>query len=174
MARRKMKTEPWADEGRDPLELLARLLVNGSYRVPTEGRSTLPALGSSDIAAAVGYMPDALEKHVALGVATRVPPAAVARLSVLAYRRVAAAVRLARPRPLDLSAPADRWRLRLVIYDAAHELIYPESARPYGELAKLAKTRKAAYIAAHRITTAVLQEALCDGRREFHRRLFKC
>ncbi|MCD9087383.1 hypothetical protein [Stenotrophomonas sp. SY1] len=172
MARMKMKAEPWADEGRDPLELIARLLVGGSYRVPVEGRSTIAPLSSADIAAAVAYMPDVLEKHAALTVATRADGVAIAQLALLAHARVAEVVAAARPRPLDLSLPADRWRLRLATFDAAHELVWPEHRQPWGVLAKAAKMRRATYCEVHRAATAVLQAALNDGRREFHGRLF--
>lgn len=172
MARKKIKAEPWADEGRDPLELIARLLVGGSYRIPVEGRGTTAPLGSADIAGAVAFMSDALEKHTALAVATRAEGAALARLSVLAYSRVAPVVTEARPRPLDLSTAADRWRLRLVIYDATHELVWPEHRLPWAVLAKAAKMRRSSYCEAHRCATSVLQAALNDGRREFHGRLF--
>jgi len=172
MASRKFKAEPWVDEGRDPLELIARLLVGGSYRVPVEGRSTLPPLGSSDIAGAVALMSDALEKHAALAVATRAERPAIAHLSVLAYDRVATLVAQARPRPLDLQVPADRWRLRLVIFDAAHELVWPERRQTWAALAKAAKMRRTRYCEVHRCATSVLQAALNDGRRDFHGRLF--
>ncbi len=172
MASRKFKAEPWVDEGRDPLELIARLLVGGSYRVPVEGRSTLPPLGSSDIAGAVALMSDALEKHAALAVATRAERPAIAHLSVLAYDRVATLVAQARPQPLDLEVPADRWRLRLVIFDAAYELVWPERRQTWAALAKAAKMRRGAYCDVHRAATAVLQAALNDGRRDFHGRLF--
>lgn len=169
----KKAVDVWTNEVRDPLELLARLLVGGSYRVPVEGRSTLAPLGSSDIAGAVAYMQDPLEKHTALAVATRMGPQAVARLTLMAYRSVAQAVRVARPRPLDLSVPADRWRLRLVIYDAAHELVWPERRQPYAALAKAARMRKGSYILAHKCATSVLQGALNGGRIGFKRALWR-
>lgn len=161
------------DEGKgDVLELLSRLLVGGSYRMPVEGRSTLAPLGSSDIAGAVGYMRNALEKHTALAVATRMGPGAIAGLSLAAYRQVAKDVRAMRPRPLDLGKPADRWRLRLVIYDAAHELVWPERRQPFAGLAKSAKMRKSNYIKAHKCASSVLQEALHGARRGFRQAMW--
>ncbi len=168
----KKPVDVWTNEARDPLELLARLLVGGSYRVPVEGRSTLAPLRSSDIAGAVAYMQDPLEKHTALAVATRMGPPAVARLTLMAYRNVAQAVRAARPRPLDLSLPADRWRLRLVIYDAAHELVWPEQRQTWAKLAKAAKMRKSTYIQVHTCATSVLQAALNGGRLGFRRAMW--
>ncbi len=140
--------------------------------MPVEGRSTLAPLGSSDIAGAVGYMRNPLEKHTALAVATRMGPAAIARLSLTAYRQVAKDVRAMRPRPLDLGKPADRWRLRLVIYYAAHELVWPERRQPFAGLAKSAKMRKVNYIKAHKCACAVLQEALHGGRVGFRKAMW--
>ncbi|MET4572457.1 hypothetical protein ABIA68_001291 [Stenotrophomonas rhizophila] len=168
----KKPLDVWTNEVRDPLELLARLLVGGSYRVPVEGRSTLAPLGSSDIAGAVAYMQDPLEKHTALAVATRVGPESIARLTLLSYRQVARAIRDLRPRPLDLSKPADRWRLRLVIYDAAYELVWPERRQTWAALAKSAKMRKGNYIDVHKCATSVLQAALNGGRLGFRRAMW--
>ncbi|GEM_PF-1002944 len=77
-----------------------------------------------------------------------------------------------RPRPLDLGKPADRWRLRLVIYDAAHELVWPERRQSFAGLAKSAKMRKGNYIKGHKFASAVLQEALHGGRTGFRKALW--
>jgi len=45
-------------EERDPLELLARMLVGGGYRVPVAGRGTKGTLTSGDIAGALARMHD--------------------------------------------------------------------------------------------------------------------
>lgn len=156
----------------DAIELMARMLVGGGYRIPVEGKGTKTSLQTSDIAAAVGYMGNRLERHTAMAVATRAGDVQVARLSLLAYRKVVRALRSLRPVPLDLHEPADRWRLRLVVFDAAHELVWPECRQPYGDLAKLAKMRKADYIAAHKCATSELQETLNNARRSFQTRLF--
>jgi hypothetical protein len=170
-ARARRGGDPWSDE-RDPLELLARLLVGGGYRVPVAGRSTASTLSSGDIAAAVAYMRDPVEQQTVLAVATRADAPTIARLSAQAYRLVCRHVRAQRPRPLTLSDPADRWRLRMVIYDAASELVWPEHRRPYSELARAAKMRKAIYMQAHKCATAALQAALNGGRDEFAKRVF--
>lgn len=170
---RKPKLDAYTTDPRDALELMARLLVSGGYRIPTEGRGTGTPMRASDIAGAVGLMADSqLAKQTALAVATRADAVATARITRLAYREVIIAVRKQVPRPLNLKEGADRHRLRLVTFDAAHELIWPERRRPYGLLAKDAKMRKAAYIAVHKCATSVLQQALNEGRSEFERRLF--
>lgn len=172
MSRNMMKLDPWTTDARDPLELIARMLVGSSYRVPVAGRSTVAPLGSADIAGAVAYMGDDLQRETALAVALRVERPQVARLSALAYRRVASHVRHLRPRPLDLREPADRWRLRMVVFDAAHELVWPERRRNSAELARAAKMRKGTYLRVHKVASALLHEALAEGRRSFRGRLF--
>jgi len=165
MQRRRDKDE------RDPLELLARLLVPSSYRVPVEGRSSRPGLSTSDVAAAMGFMHNRLAKAVALAVVLRVDEGVIARLTELARWNVRREVLMQRPVPLKLSQPADRWKLRLALFDAAHELVWPEKRTPYGELARRAKMRKRDYMVVHRCATHVLQEALNNARGELKRRL---
>lgn len=163
--------DPFTRDDRDPLELLARLLVGSSFKVPAEGRSSRPSMVTSDIAAAVGFMGSDFEKRVALAVATRADRRQVARLVGIALIHVARTIRHQQPRPLDLSKPQDRWRLRMVVFDAANELVNPEPVLPFGRLAKEAKMRKGNYIAVHRAATAVLQDALNRARTEFKQRL---
>lgn len=162
-----------ADDDRDALELLARMLVGGGYRVPVEGRSTLPALSSGDIAGAVAYMRDPLRKAVVLAVATRAGEAEIGRMAALAYQPVCEHIREQCPGLLNLSDPCDRWRLRLVIRDAATGLVWPERKQSCSQLARASKMRKAVYLDAHACAIAVLQAALSDGRREFAKRLFR-
>lgn len=173
MARKGEKPEGHDNEPRDALELIARLLVGGSYRLPVEGRSTAEArLTSSDIAGAVGYMRDPLERRTALAVATRADDAEAARVAAMAYREIVRELRKLRAVPIDLGKGADRWRLRIAIYDATQDLIWPERRRPFTELAKAAKTRRHVYRTLHRCATAVLQAKLNDARRAFQRSMF--
>lgn len=172
MAKRRVPKDPYTKDPRDPLELIARLLVGGSYRVPVEGTGTKVGLQAVDVAGAVGYMTDRLAQQVALAVATRGQEREIARVSAAAFRQVVRHVRLLRGRPLDLHQPADRWRLRIAVYDAAYELVWPERRRPYADLAREAKMRKATYIAVHKVASAILQEALNNARRELSARLF--
>ncbi|PJK00829.1 hypothetical protein CO641_02335 [Lysobacteraceae bacterium NML91-0213] len=157
---------------RDPLELIARLLVTGSYRVPLEGRSSRPTLRPCDVAGAMGYMRGCLERAAAMAVATRAGDAEIAQLSAQAYRRVLRQVLGLRSCPLDLHSGADRWRVRMVVYDAAQELVWPERRIPRAAAARRAKMRLATYVEIHKVASGVLQQALADARAEFGRRLF--
>lgn len=159
------------DDRPDVLELLARLLVPGSYRVPVAGRSTKHGMQPADVAGALGMVKVPLNRTTALAVTQRQPRGA-ARITTQAYSAIARLVRQLPGAPLDLARAEDRHRLRIVIYDAAFELIWPEKRTPYGGLAKAAKMRKQAYIAVHKAATATLQQALTEARRELASRLY--
>lgn len=164
--------DTWVAGERDTLELVARLLVGGSHRVPVEGRSSRPVLSSSDVAGALGYMRNPLERAVAIAVATRATGAGLAKVGEAAFAEVERSVRAQRPVPLNLDEGADAARLRLVIRDAAHALVWPEHRAAYADLARAAKMRRALYRQVNRVATAVLQEALNDARRHFRAALW--
>ncbi len=159
-------------DGRDALELLARMLVSGGYRVPTEGRSTLPTLSSADIAAAVGLMRDRVAKDIVVAVATRADGGALARLSWPVYRRVARALRHDPMVTLKHDQPADRWRIRLVIHDAVRDLVWPDRKVGAATAAKAARMRKADYLRIYRSAQNVLTDSLEKGRKDFSFALF--
>jgi len=162
-----------AEATRDPLELLARMVVSGSYRVPVEGRATLAPLSAADVAGALGMMRDPLAKSAVLAVAVRAEGVDLARLGRLALQRVVRALHYSERRlPLELDCPADRWRLRLVLQDAADDLVWPERKRSSAEAARAVKMRKSDYLMVYKIAHGTFTEALEDGRREFRRRLF--
>lgn len=174
MSRRRVsrkKREPFKDE-RDALELMARFLVSGGYRVPVAGTGTKPGLLCTDIAGAVGYMRDPLAREVALAVAMRADRRMVAAVSGRAYRRLCSAVRHMRPPVLSLRLAADRWRMRMIVHDAMTELVDPEARRPYRELAKDTKMRASNYTRVHQTVTAELQQLMNEARAEFQLRLF--
>ncbi|MCI2243261.1 hypothetical protein L3067_01380 [Xanthomonas sp. PPL568] len=161
-----------ADDDRDALELLARMLVGGGYRVPVAGRGTKGTLTSGDIAGALAMMRDSEEKAAAYAVATRADGVPIAELASQFFAAVEHHLQRAKVSALTLSDPADRWRLRMVIHAAAEELVWPERKQPHAVLAKQAKMRRSNYTVVHKVATQALQSALNGGRREFARRLF--
>lgn len=164
------------DTARDPLVLLARMVVSGSYRVPVQGRATTAPLTAADVAHALGMMRDPLAKAAALAVALRAEGVDLARFGRLALHSVARMLRSLQRSgvhvPLSLDDPADRWRLRLVLQDAADDLVWPERKRASGEAAKAVKMRKGDYLVVYRIASGTVRQALEDARREFCIRLF--
>lgn len=161
---------------RDPLELVARMLVGGSFREPSNGRSTMPPLTAADIAGAVGMMRDAVAKQAVLAVALRGQGVSLSSLGRSLARRVMRQIQWQRrsgAKPaLRMDDPADRWRMRLVLQDAVNDLVWPEGKIAAQDAAKAAKLRKGDYLRVYGIAAATLQQALEDGRKEFSGRVF--
>lgn len=170
---RRQKLDPHTSEPRDKLELLARLLVGSSYRVPAQGRGH-GGMTNADIAGAIGLMRDRTAKAVIVAVATRGGKRGAVKITKAAFRQVYRAV--LQSQLLDLRSEGVRWanrfRVRIACYNAAIELIHPERIRPWAELAKEAKMRRTRYIELHKVCTSVLQEQMNNGRREFTTRLY--
>lgn len=164
------------DLQRDPLELVARMLVGGSFRLPTEGRSSSQALTSADVAGAVGLMRDPVAKQAVLAVVRRGEGASLVALGRAAARQMMRQVSHgnrggAKP-ALRLDDAADRWRMRLVLQDAVNDLVWPEGRVASSAAAKAVKMRKGDYLWVYAIAAATLKQALEDGRQEFKVRLF--
>lgn len=161
---------------RDPLELIARMLVGGSFREPSEGRSTMPPLAAADIAGAVGMMRDSVAKQAVLAVALRGQGVSLSSLGRSLARRVMRQIQWQRrsgAKPaLRMDDPADRWRMRLVLQDAVNDLVWPEGKIAAQDAAKAAKMRKGDYLRVYGIAAATLRQALEDGRKEFSGRVF--
>ena len=161
---------------RDPLELIARMLVGGSFREPSDGRSTMPPLTAADIAGAVGMMRDSVAKQAVLAVALRGQGVSLSSLGRSLARRVMRQIqwqrRLGTKPALRMEDPADRWRMRLVLQDAVNDLVWPEGKIGAQEAAKAAKMRKGEYLRVYGIAAATLRQALEDGRKEFSGRVF--
>ncbi|HEL5316014.1 TPA: hypothetical protein UOJ24_000202 [Stenotrophomonas maltophilia] len=161
---------------RDPLELIARMLVGGSFREPSNGRSTMQPLTAADISGAVGMMRDSVAKQAVLAVALRGQGVSLSSLGRSLARRVMRQIQWQRrsdAKPvLLMDDPADRWRMRLVLQDAVNDLVWPEGKIPAQQAAKAAKMRKGDYLRVYGIAAATLRQALDDGRKEFSGRVF--
>ncbi|KRG38866.1 hypothetical protein ARC78_15105 [Stenotrophomonas pictorum JCM 9942] len=157
---------------RDPLELLARMLVGGGYKVPVEGRGTVVPLTGADVAGALAYMDDKLAQRAAKAVAIRADGQELAALALLAFDPVQRALEQSRVTGLDMSSAADRHRLRLIIHAAVVEMVWPERKQATAVLARQVKMRGATYVRIHTVALRALEEALHDGRVEFRKRLF--
>lgn len=161
---------------RDPLELIARMLVGGSFREPSDGRSTMQPLTSADIAGAVGLMRDPVAKQAVVAVALRGQGVSMASLGRSLARRVMRQIqwdrRYGAGPVLRMDEPADRWRMRLVLQDAVNDLVWPERKVAAQVAARAAKLRKGAYLRVYAIASAALSQAIVDGRQDFKSRLF--
>jgi len=161
---------------RDPLELIARMLVGGSFREPSDGRATTPSLTAADIAGAVGMMRDSVAKQAVLAVALRGQGVSLSSLGRSLARSVMRQIkwqrRIGAKPALLTNQPADRWRMRLVLQDAVNDLVWPEGKIAAKDAAKAAKMRKGDYLRLYAIAAATLRQALDDGRKEFSGRVF--
>ncbi|HEL3014818.1 TPA: hypothetical protein UN285_000607 [Stenotrophomonas maltophilia] len=161
---------------RDPLELIARMLVGGSFREPSDGRSAMQPLTAADISGAVGMMRDSVAKQAVMAVALRGQGVSLSALGRSLARRVMRHIQWQRrssAKPaLRMDDPADRWRMRLVLQDAVNDLVWPERKVAARDAAKAAKMRKGDYLRVYGIAAAMLRQALEDGRKEFSGRVF--
>lgn len=161
---------------RDPLELIARMLVGGSFREPSDGRSTMTPLTAADIAGAVGMMRDSVAKQAVMAVALRGQGVSLSSLGSSLASRVMRQIhgqRRSGGKPaLRMDDPADRWRMRLVLQDVANDLVWPEGKCPAQLAARAAKMRKGDYLRVYRLAAEVLEQAIEAGRTDFGRRLF--
>ncbi len=161
---------------RDPLELIARMLVGGSFREPSNGRSSIQPLTAADISGAVGMMRDSMGKQVVMAVALRGQGVSLSSLGRTLAKRVIRQIQWQRrsgAKPaLRMDDPADRWRMRLVLQDAMNDLVWPEGKIAAQDAAKAAKMRKEDYLRVYGIAAATLRQALEDGRSEFSARVF--
>lgn len=162
---------------RDPLELIARMLVGGSFREPSDGRSTVQPLTAADISGAVGMMRDSVAKQAVLAVVLRGQGVSLSSLGRSLARRVMRQIQWqwrsgAKP-ALRMDDPADRWRMRLVLQDAVNDLVWPERKIAAQDAAKAAKMRKENYLRVYGIASETLRQALEDGRNEFSGRVFR-
>ncbi|MDR1076381.1 MAG: hypothetical protein LBL59_08840 [Xanthomonadaceae bacterium] len=160
----------WSTD-RDALELLARMLVSGGYRVPVAGRGTVVPLSGSDVAGAVGLMSDPVAEGVAIAVATQAAPAATSKLVTLAMAQVERDSPGLERMELELGGVADR-RLRLIVHDALCDLVYPQQQSTLKNRARATKLRRSTYSRVYAAAKMVLDGALIEGRREFGWRLF--
>jgi hypothetical protein len=118
-------------------------------------------------------MRDPLAKAAALAVALRAEGVDLARFGQLALQRLVRSLHHHDGHVrLRLDSPGDRWRLRLVLQDAADDLVWPERKRPSVEAARAVKMRKGDYLLVYKIAAGTVRQALEDGRREFRIRLF--
>lgn len=113
------KLEPWTDSRPEPLELLGRLAGNTSFRLPASGGSA--TLTTEDIAHALGCVRCERSKAIAMAIATG-NEHAWGQVHRLAYPRLISELQGDRRTRL-LVAGANKFRSRIVLYDAFHDLV---------------------------------------------------
>ena len=128
--RRGPKLDPYTQERRGALEILAMLAGRTSYTIPTQGRSTKePGVTAIDVAHAIGASPEKLGASVGLAVACQ-RESEWPTVHELAYEPLLWDMRHQKMFP-RVVAGALKYRLRVVLYDAFHDLIRPQRQPPY-------------------------------------------
>lgn len=164
---RKRQLDPYTNEKPDILELLARMDVGGSYRSPFDTCAVKSSTSYADVPGAAGMMRSVLARETAIVVATRAGEDAIARLAVRATPEIENLIRGMSPTPLDMRLEANVFRLKIISFDAARALVWPEkNTTPLSVRARKAKMRKADYVRSYHVAYAFFAEALENAREE--------
>lgn len=116
-ARRRL--EPYTDGRPEPLEILSRLAGNTTFRMPVGGG--IPSITTEDIAHALGKVKGDCSKLIAFAIATG-NKRAWPEVHRMAYPRLIAELQGDR-RTRSLVRGPDKFRARLALYDAFHDLV---------------------------------------------------
>ena len=152
---------PWDTEGRDPLELIARLAGGTTFTEPSVGRGTsYPYVTSETIAGALGYVKDPLAQRLAMAMACQTTKEwrqvqQLARPRVLAHLRGSYKTR-------NLVRGHRRFRAQLVLFDAFHDLAL-RRAVSWRQAAVNANMREEDYRLLYQHTAAYLESLARTG-----------
>lgn len=136
---RRLKGIGLQDKRAEPMEILARLAGGTTYKTPTEGRATRSTgLTTEDISHALGYVRDPIAQRMALAMACQVT-AEWPAIQALAYD-VMRRDMLASPRTRELVADHRRYRVRLAMHAAFHDLVLMQRSS-WRDGAKVARMR---------------------------------
>jgi hypothetical protein len=165
--KRPRAVSPFTNDPRGPLELISALAGQTTYRVPAQIRETPHP---TDIAGALGMVEHRLGALIAQVVATRNEGmiGAVVRQS---YRPVLRAVSASHRGTVRPSALADRWRIRIVLYDVTVDLMFPERQMTLGDAAMRAKMRKSGYMHLYKVVRGVLCTQMDEALSEFGKKM---
>lgn len=142
----------WTEERPDPLEILSRLAGNTTFRLPSSGGRANITI--DDISHALGCVDDELASLLALAIATG-NRKNWAKIHRLAYPKLIGQL-LADRRTRLLVSGANRFRARLLMYDAFRDLLAPRDVS-WAESAKLCRMKQATYRQLHHAVTGFLR-----------------
>lgn len=164
----KSRLEPWTSDRPEPLELLGRLAGSTSFRRP--GSRGRPAVTTEDIAHALGCVQSRRGQVIALAVATgnaKLWP----EVHKLAYPKLVAEL-LADKRTRVLVSGSNKFRVRLVLYDAFHDLIAWRQAS-WREAAKRSRMQQSTYRELHAAITGFIRTEAVQAAQSAVARLFR-
>lgn len=156
--RRREKLDPYTKDRRGALEILSMLAGRTSYTVPTQGRSTKePGVTALDVAHALAASPEKLGASVGLAIACQ-RESEWPTVHELAYEPLLHDLRRQQLFP-RVVAGALKYRVRLVLADAFHDLIRPQCQPPYRVAAKERAIAENAYRFLHQRICTYLEAA---------------
>lgn len=167
--RRRQPLDPWTKDPKEPIELLARLAGRCTQIMPNMGGKGEP-LPDSELAAALGMMPDKFAATLALAVVSQ-DRQLIGRVVQLGFAAAVDAMQNARGPQIIKHAGADAHRLRMILVDVVGDLISPESKQPAAAMARASRMRKGQYLAAYRVVAAMVEERLSDAAKAFGKQL---
>lgn len=167
MSQRQRATSPFTNEPRDALEILGVMAGETTYRRPAQIRETPRPI---DIAGALGMVPHRLGALVAEAVATR-NEAMVGAVVRNAYRRALRRVACDHTAGVKVATAADRWRVRIVLYDSVQDLIFPERQLSLRDASLRAKMRASTYMQLYKALKGDLEMQMGEAIVEFRARL---
>lgn len=161
---KKQQLDTHTQERREPLEILATLAGSTTYRVPTEGRSTVePGITAIDIAHALGAAPNKAGAHMALAIACQ-RKHELATITQLVYPSLLRELRDQRHFPGVVAGPK-KYRIRLVLPEAFRDVLHPHPRRPLKPVAKSVQMNESAFRFLHRHIAAFLESEAADAAR---------
>nr|GAT43705.1 predicted protein [Mycena chlorophos] len=144
--------QPWTDDRPEPMEILARLAGNTSFRLPSSGGRA--SVTNEDVAHALGCVQDRLAQMLALAIATG-STKEWPSIQRLAAPRLLSQLQADR-RTRSLVAGFNRYRARLVLHDAFHDLVCGRTLS-WREAARLCRMAQQPYRDLHGAVTGFLQ-----------------
>lgn len=151
------RLDPHSNDRPEPIEILARMNGRTSFRTPrAPGGSTAVPVTQADISHAIGTVKDKLGASMAMAMACQ-RHVEWARVEELGHPKLVR--HLQHQDRGDLIAGPYRFRARIALWDAFHDLIAPAAARPLHVAAKTARMRREEYRWLLNQTMSYLEEA---------------
>ncbi len=168
---RPLRISPYVDNGRDGLEVLARLAGGTSFKLPSAGRATrLSTLGTDDIAHALGFLRDPLEQRMVLAITCQTA-AEWPAVQEAAYDRLTADLR-GNLKTRHLLEDGKQFRVRLVLHEAFHDLALVRSRPTWEQGAKRVRMNRRDYQDLYCFVRAFLETVAGAGAHKACRVLF--
>ena len=137
------KVAPFVDNGREALEVLARLAGGTTFKDPGIGRASRVSLGTDDVAHALGRVKDPLEQRLALAMACQTA-AEWPAIQELAHEPLLRDLQGSMKTRALVAGPR-RFRARMVLHIVFHDLALLRPARPWAEGARVLRMRRQDY-----------------------------